>query len=71
MVKLRLNNDFFVLLLEKKKKGVLTQGKRCSLKGPLFYTDTRWSLACMSRWDWKSFYKLASFEIKREPMLSK
>ena len=29
MVKLRLNNDFFVLLLGKKKKGVLTQGKRC------------------------------------------
>ena len=29
MVKLRLNSDFFVLLLGKKKKGVLTQGKRC------------------------------------------
>lgn len=36
MVKLRLNNDFFVLLLEKKKKGVLTQGKKVLTQGPAF-----------------------------------
>ena len=36
MVKLRLNNDFFVLLLGKKKKRCFNPGKKVLTQGPAF-----------------------------------